>query len=129
MAELCKRTFYGRIRGKKYWHNPSGSWKLLVIPVFYGFALLLNIIYFLARPALSLNLIVALVMVWFVIPYVKNILKIRREEHIFTRYTLLRDSVDDEGQVSYFVQWNDGSTGWIKVRSGIRQRFSFQEVS
>lgn len=130
MAELRRRTFYGKIIGKKYWYIPKEAHRMLVIPVLYSSVGLMNLILFIANPATGfLNLLIAGMLAFFLVPYFKQIKKVHAESHILDRYTLIRDSVSDQGVVSYLVRWTDGTTSWIKVRSGIRQRFSFQEVS
>lgn len=129
MTELRKRTFYGKVVGKKYWYIPYFVWKKLLIPGLYALAIVVNLLSFILPPHSLLNLIFGIGMGFFLFPYLRDIKEARKEIHIFTRYTLLRDSVNDQGHVFYYVRWEDGSTGWIRVLPGLRQRFSFQEIS
>ncbi|MBC9706026.1 MAG: hypothetical protein H9W81_13840 [Enterococcus sp.] len=129
MAKVRRRTFDGRIIGKKYWYMPEGAGKLVAVPALYAMVILFNVMAFAARPSTGfINLFFAILMSYFLLPYIRQIKKVKSETHVFSRYTILRDSVDDWGNVTYHVQWEDYTTGWVQPRSSFRQRFSFQEV-
>lgn len=128
MAELQRRTFYGKIIGKEYWYIPKAAWKLILVQTLYGIAVIINLLAFVVRPTNGfINLFFAAIMTFFFMTHLKQVNEIRSRSRIISRYTLVQDSVNDQGVVAYLVRWKDGTTSWIPARSGLRQRFSFQE--